>query len=380
MYNSKKSFIALILISATSVSQVNNIYSNDSQTIVVNFPIDDHNGLFLPANEIHQMASTAAQRLGYTYQIGDACRPYTRVYPLPDNDATLHAVIISSPLCIDDVTQKNYPPEKLITYLWEPPAVYAEHLKQAVHAMSGIVFTWDDDLVDNKKFFKLTYAQLPNYICEPLPFHEKKFCCVMAGNYHSSYSHELYSARRTTIRCFEQYAPGQLDIYGNNWDIAHYPAYKGYTPNKLATLRNYKFCICYENSTNIRGYISEKIQHCLFVGCVPIYWGATNITDYIPENCFIDRRKFNSDRELYDFLTHITADEYQRYIDNIHRYLHSTQAKLFSTIYFVDTMLKAIIPDYNRSQAFSAEQAAELEEIDAIYQKINPRITVPHDR
>jgi len=107
---------------------------------------------------------------------------------------------------------------------------------------------------------------------------------------------------------------------------------------------------------------------------VPIYWGATNITDYIPENCYIDRRQFNSEQELYDFLTHMTAEEYQKYIDSIQYYLQSTAAKLFSTIYFVDTMLKAIIPNYDRIQAFGAERAAEIEAIDAIYQKINPQI------
>lgn len=39
-----------------------------------------------------------------------------------------------------------------------------------------------------------------------------------------------------------------------------------------------------------KGYITEKIFDCFFPGVIPIYWGAENVTDYIPQDTFIDRR------------------------------------------------------------------------------------------
>ena len=34
-------------------------------------------------------------------------------------------------------------------------------------------------------------------------------------------------------------------------------------------------------------------------GNIPIYWGADDIEDYIPKNCFIDRRNFSNHEKLY---------------------------------------------------------------------------------
>jgi hypothetical protein len=63
-------------------------------------------------------------------------------------------------------------------------------------------------------------------------------------------------------------------------------------------LEKYKFSICYENARDTPGYITEKIFDCFFAGCVPIYWGANNITDHIPKECFIDKRDFEDYKVL----------------------------------------------------------------------------------
>ena len=70
---------------------------------------------------------------------------------------------------------------------------------------------------------------------------------------------------------FEKKDVDNFDLFGVHWDKCHFNCYKGYAPSK-ATLKNYKFCICFENITNVNGYISEKIFDCLQYGCVPIYW------------------------------------------------------------------------------------------------------------
>ena len=152
-------------------------------------------------------------------------------------------------------------------------------------------------------------------------FGDKKLCALISGNKKVSHKLELYSEREKTIRWFENNALDDFDLYGIGWDkytsenryirflvlkvaklskllTPYFPSYKGMVESKLETLSKYKFAICYENAQMIPGYITEKIFDCFFAGCVPVYWGAPNITEHIPQNCFIDRRKFKSHEEL----------------------------------------------------------------------------------
>jgi hypothetical protein len=89
----------------------------------------------------------------------------------------------------------------------------------------------------------------------------------------------------------------------------------------------------------MNGYITEKIFDCLAAGVIPVYWGAHNITDFVPANCFIDRRLFSSNEEVYQFLKAMTKDEYNGYLERIATYLKSDEAKLFSADSFLETSL-----------------------------------------
>ena len=47
-------------------------------------------------------------------------------------------------------------------------------------------------------------------------------------------------------------------------------------------LKDYKFCLCYENDIS-EGYVTEKILHAKAAGCIPIYWGSSDVvTDFDP--------------------------------------------------------------------------------------------------
>lgn len=46
--------------------------------------------------------------------------------------------------------------------------------------------------------------------------------------------------------------------------------------DKLAFLRDYKFNLCFENSS-YPGYLTEKLFEAYICGCVPIYWGDTSL-------------------------------------------------------------------------------------------------------
>jgi hypothetical protein len=235
---------------------------------------------------------------------------------------------------------KFFPAEKKILILWEPPSVLLEQYQPQILDHFGVVLTWNDDLVDGKKFFKFNYPELQP-MQEHIPsFEERQFLCMIASNLEeTSYPGELYSLRRKAIRFFETSPPGTFDLYGKGWDVCLNA--KGRIKDKFDTLKQYKFQICFENC-HISGYITEKIFDCFAVGTIPIYFGASNIEDYIPTNCFIDFRQFHDFKEMLDFIQTVSKEEYEEYLENIRHFLQSEKSTPFTKKAFVETVLKAI--------------------------------------
>ena len=83
--------------------------------------------------------------------------------------------------------------------------------------------------------------------------------------------------------------------------------------SKLTAIRRYRFTLAFENSTTT-DYVTEKIFQPLLVGSVPIYRGAPNVADFAPApHSYIDAAGFSGPRELAEFLSTMTDDEYMRY-------------------------------------------------------------------
>ncbi len=233
------------------------------------------------------------------------------------------------------------------------------------HQLFEKIFTWNDNFVDNTKYFKLNFSQqIPKIINKDLSKKER-LCTLIAGNKQNNHSLELYSKRVEAIRWFENNHPDDFDLYGIGWDkysssnryidfiirklklskilATKYKSYKGKVDNKKITLEKYKFAICYENARDVSGYITEKIFDCLFAGCIPIYWGADNIADYIPKNCFVDKRMFDSYETMYQYINNMSDDMYLEYLDNIEKYLNSDGIYQFSSGYFAKKIVKEIL-------------------------------------
>lgn len=256
--------------------------------------------------------------------------------------------------------------------LFESELIRPDNWVRGNYACFRKVFTWHDDYVDDEKFIKINFsfdlsekflAALP-----PLAIQKPLFCTLIAGNKRVSHPLELYSKREEAIRWFEKNHPDQFDLYGVGWDsyrfsgpkfiralnrikpltkllATRYPAYKGKVDRKIAVLSQYKYCICYENAKDIPGYITEKIFDCFFAGCVPIYWGASNIDAHIPSDCFIDKRKFSTYESLYDYMTSLDEQAYGQYLHNARAFLHSQQAQAFSANVFAQTLVDHVSCD-----------------------------------
>jgi hypothetical protein len=243
---------------------------------------------------------------------------------------------------IDDKARyfKFYPSSKMVLFLFEPPSVLPQNYDKKYHKYFSKIYTFNDDLVDNKKYFKFYYPEYKPMRKDYRPFKEKKLCTLISRNKKSTHPFELYSERIKAIRSFEKLALEDFDLYGQFWDCKEFPSYKGELSSKDALL-GYKFNIAYENISSINGYITEKIFDTFHYGCVPVYLGAPNVEKYIPKNCFIDRRDFASDEELYYFLKNMDESQYNDYLQNIENFLNSKEAKLFSAEHFFQILKDA---------------------------------------
>jgi len=77
---------------------------------------------------------------------------------------------------------------------------------------------------------------------------------------------------------------------------------------KYELMGTYKFCFTMDN-TDQKDYISEKLFQALAAGCVPVYMGAPNIDDYMPqENAIVNANKFNSPEDLGNHLKELLKD------------------------------------------------------------------------
>lgn len=245
---------------------------------------------------------------------------------------------------------------KMVLLLQEGEAVIPYNYSKEYHERFDYVLTWNDDLVDNKKYFKI-YPLVANK--KPLrnntSFSQKKLLVNISTKKSSPFPKELYSARKNAILFFEKHCPNDFDLYGGRWDwptnrwekrfpilIKKYKSYRGFTNDKISTLSQYKFSLCYENFDGANGYITEKLFDCFVAGTVPIYWGANNISKYIDKNCYIDRKKFKSNTELYIFLKKITEKEYNEFMKNIDNFLNSSNYKKFLQENFVNIIIKTL--------------------------------------
>lgn len=283
----------------------------------------------------------------------------TRIRDYP-KDAV--AVIALNPPFLEEgwAMIKNDRAHKKILYLLEPPQIQclmSGFYQPAVNKYFDVVFSLATDYVDGKHcrqfyyppmFFKVGETGMEMLV--PIPFNQRNFCTIIVGNKSSTDLHELYSKRLEVIKFFEKHDYTLLDFYGTGWPRGVYKSYKGPvgmpgvdnpSHNKLNVLRHYKFCICFENNAS-NGSITEKILHAFNVGCVPVYLGAPDITDYIPDNCFIDYRKFASNAEMLSYLQSITEDEFNQYLENIRAWFKSEIAQRFTFQYFANQMIDTI--------------------------------------
>tara|TARA_A100001037_G_scaffold299232_1_gene324392 strand:+ start:1243 stop:2292 length:1050 start_codon:yes stop_codon:yes gene_type:complete len=265
-------------------------------------------------------------------------------YPKINNNFVKKALKLKVPKCL---------------MMYEGPTIYPEMWQKHVYDQFDKIFTWHDKLIDNNKFFKIN---IPSY---DLPINinkdqniKKNFCIIMGSNKKSNHSLDLYSKRVEAIEWFEKNHINDLHFYGYGWNkyifrgnkmiralnritflqklfAKKFKNYKGeYHDLKIPLFEKYQFSICFENAHSIPGWITEKIFHSIFAGCIPVYLGANNISNHIPSNCYIDFSKFKNFENMYSFMKSLKVDDRLSYINNMQNFINSERFYTFTHNYF----------------------------------------------
>jgi alpha(1,3/1,4) fucosyltransferase len=263
------------------------------------------------------------------------------------------------------------------------PSMYRA-LRQAQHSVKRI-FSWSDS--DSLKRFvgaplrctSFCWPQSFNDVHEPLwNQQDRKFLVMINANkLPRIYWQELYTERLRAVEFFSR--TNDIDLYGVGWDqlphrvgktwvpytlrsmrrtlMHHYHrfnpdpqleaarrVYRGSAKSKSETLGQYTFALCFENAI-LKGWITEKIFDCFFAGTIPIYWGAPDITDYVPAECFIDMRQFSNYSELRAYLKSLSQSDIQKYRENARDYLRSPQFYPFTKQAFTELFARIVAED-----------------------------------
>lgn len=164
---------------------------------------------------------------------------------------------------------------------------------------------------------------------------------------------DLYEMRLKAILYFSNVQGFRL--FGTGWDEKKELSPKEWlhiqrlkpkkVENKLETMSRFKFAICFENCI-FPGYITEKIFDCFFSGCIPIYYGAPDIEDFIPKETFIDFREFGNFTELNEYLNGLTESEAKSYLEAAQDFMRSKSFEKFTADSFVDKLIKIIAYEF----------------------------------
>ncbi len=225
------------------------------------------------------------------------------------------------------------------------------------------------------------YLRLPLYVlykkeCEQaLKKHElpsdydpagKKFCNYVISNALSD------TARDEMIAALNSYRPVDSGgKYKNNVG--------GPVADKIAFEKNYKFTMCFEN-TSAPGYTTEKLIEAFAGQTVPIYWGNPDIASEFNPKAFINCHDFASFEEAVEEVKRIDKDD-SAFLEMLRSPIlsdTSSAAKVLDPDYLRD-FLGAIL-EQDPKKAFRRNriyQGKRYEDLAVFHQKIDRFLYLP---
>jgi hypothetical protein len=136
------------------------------------------------------------------------------------------------------------------------------------------------------------------YLYDPNEFSEKEkkqFCSAVYSN--------PVGIRNQFVNLLSQYK--RVDCYGKIGGFTRLPDGE---KQKLDTISNYKFNICFENSI-YPGYYTEKLLHAKVAGCVPVYFSDEKISEDFNQNSFLNLSLFENTEEMIQKIIELNEDD-----------------------------------------------------------------------
>jgi hypothetical protein len=279
----------------------------------------------------------------------------------PDvNQAKQHEVFVD--LYVDGQNVTNNAHKKILVAI-ENPAINPlnknlDYLKQFDH-----VFSWNSWALSLNNATKIHFPT--DIFLKTSSFNNhanrKIFSCMINANklLPVKDNNDLYRERIKIIRWFEKMQPADFSLFGRGWNKPSpafnykekvfrrlsrilsqtfnkrpFPSWRGEVENKFYILSNSKFTFCYENSKNLENYVTEKIIDCFIAGTIPIYFGASNIEELIPQGCFIDARKYSDVADIYKSIKSLNLQDLDKFQNSILDFMRSDEIKKFGPNYF----------------------------------------------
>jgi hypothetical protein len=97
------------------------------------------------------------------------------------------------------------------------------------------------------------------------------------------------------------------DFLRNTPEIIEKPGNSDYL-EKIEFISKFKSHLCFEND-DTQGYICEKILHAFYAGCLPIYWGPSNVVEDFNRRAFINVGDFESDDDAIAYIKDVLSNE-----------------------------------------------------------------------
>ena len=238
--------------------------------------------------------------------------------------------------------------------IFEPPVV-APHLYRELPALTKVfervyIHNVEGDgyslkEVDASRLQKLYWPQPRSEViekCWHMQDRQRRIVVINGNHKPATRSKELYSKRIEAMASLAKLEC--IDLYGRGWErwwsrnsmwLPYWrnrktlmSIYKGACASKYEVMQHYTFALCFENMA-MKGYITEKIFDCIYAGTIPLYWGATDITDLIPKNAYVDVRQFASWELMHAALMQMSDKEIQAMREAGRTFLRSEQGMRF---------------------------------------------------
>eukprot|EP00899_Mesostigma_viride_P012653 jgi/Mesvir1/21389/Mv20870-RA.1 len=207
-----------------------------------------------------------------------------------------------------DVPVVGFSPESAVHYPWmnNPTFMRQFDIEQSYRVSSKLVPVQIPWLYGRGTWEKIKAGQtLAGGWRPPLPVHEKiNAIAVMISNCNTPNKREELIKRLMAVfrvdsfgTCLNNMGPIEPYHYGNGV--------------KKSIFAKYRFCVAFENAIE-NDYVTEKVFQGLYSGCLPLYWGASNVQELLPYNAsrmIVDRGNFASEELFFQEIKRLAADD-----------------------------------------------------------------------